>query len=158
MNTIARSIWRSSFAGRASPVCHSIHHHLLSKSDLLMSINIQRVAACRWISNSQGKEIKFDVPWGHISAVEYGDPNGLPVLANHGWQDNSNSFKPLMPYIVEQSNLHVIAIDEPGCGLSSHKPPGAYYSRYEFLIEIRRILAQLGWDRVTLLGHSQGKL
>lgn len=64
-----------------------------------------------------------------------------------------------MPYLLATHNLHIIAIDEPGCGLSSHKPPGSDYNRWAHLREIKRILDQLNWkEGVTLMGHSLGAI
>ena len=33
----------------------------------------------------EAKELKFALPYGHLAAKEWGDPNGLAVLAVHGW-------------------------------------------------------------------------
>jgi len=103
-----------------------------------------------------GKEIRFPVSWGHIAGMEWGDPLGHPVLLIHGWLDNLGSFEPLVPHLLKCHNLHLIAIDEPGCGLSSHKPPGSDYNRWAHLREIKRIIDHLNWKEVTLIGHSLG--
>ncbi|RWS13415.1 serine hydrolase-like protein [Dinothrombium tinctorium] len=101
-------------------------------------------------------EIRIAVPWGHIAAKEYGNPSGLPVLAIHGWLDNCGSFEPLIPYLMQAHNLHIVSIDEPGCGLSSHKPVGADYGRWSTVKEMKRVIDHMGWRTVSLLGHSQG--
>lgn len=88
--------------------------------------------------------------------MQYGDPLGHPVLAIHGWLDNSASFQPLIPYLLSGTNVHIVAIDEPGCGLSSHKPPGADYNRWGHVKELKRIVDHLNWKEVTLIGHSLG--
>lgn len=104
----------------------------------------------------EGKEIRFPVSWGHIAAKEWGDPRGHPFLLIHGWLDNLGSFEPLIPHLLRVHNLHIVAIDEPGCGLSSHKPPGSDYNRWAHLREIRRIIDYLNWKEVNLIGHSLG--
>ena len=103
-----------------------------------------------------GKEVRFPVSWGHIAGIQYGDPRGHPVLAIHGWLDNLGSFLPLVPYLLQGTNVNIVAIDEPGCGLSSHKPPGADYSRWGHVKELKRIIDYLNWKEVTLIGHSLG--
>lgn len=105
---------------------------------------------------AEGKEIRFPVSWGYIAGRSYGDPFGHPVLAIHGWLDNLGSFQPLIPHLLSGTNLHIVAIDEPGCGLSSHKPPGSDYSRWGHVKELKRIIDHMNWKEVTLIGHSLG--
>ena len=104
----------------------------------------------------EAKELRLPLPYGHLAAKEWGNPNGLPVLAVHGWLDNAGSFDPLIPYISKPHNLHIVAIDEPGVGFSSHKPPGSEYGRWSTLIEMKRVIDFMKWDKCTLIGHSQG--
>lgn len=70
--------------------------------------------------------------------------------------DNCGSFDPLIPHILEPNNLHVVAIDEPGVGLSSHKPPGSEYGRWHTLLEMKRVVDAMKWNKFTVMGHSQG--
>lgn len=37
------------------------------------------------INAIESKELTFALPYGHLAAKEWGNPNGLPVLAVHGW-------------------------------------------------------------------------
>jgi pimeloyl-ACP methyl ester carboxylesterase len=118
--------------------------------------------------------------------------NTTKILALHGWLDNCRSFYYLAPKLVERlcnnpetPNAELVAIDLPGHGLSSHRPPdgptavlseGTYY--------IAEILQALGWvgaentfgnnnknssssnnnknshskddEKVALIGHSMG--
>lgn len=122
----------------------------------------------------EAKELRFELPYGHLAAKEWGDPNGLPVLAVHGWLDNAGSclsnsssalylltyflilVDPLVPYILKPHNLHIVAIDHPGCGLSSHKPAGSEYGRWNTLVEMKRVIDAMKWSKCTLIGHSLG--
>jgi pimeloyl-ACP methyl ester carboxylesterase len=80
---------------------------------------------------AQAEEMLIEVPWGHISAQAFGPKNGRPVLAIHGWLDNSTSFLGLQPYL--PSDTRLVAIDLPGHGFSSHRPPGTKYAFYDWV-------------------------
>jgi pimeloyl-ACP methyl ester carboxylesterase len=102
-------------------------------------------------------ERQFPTSWGNIAAKEYGNPGGHGVLCVHGWLDNAGSFDPVIPYILaEHKKFHVLAMDEPGCGLSSHKPVGSEYGRWSTLKEMKRVIDAMGWNDVTVIGHSLG--
>jgi len=106
----------------------------------------------------EAKELRFPLPYGQLAAKEWGNPDGMPVLAVHGWLDNAGSFDPLIPHILQPHNLHIIAIDEPGVGFSSHKPVGSEYNRWSTLVDMKRVVDYMKWDKFTLIGHSQGYL
>ena len=53
---------------------------------------------------------------------EWGDANGEPWIALHGWLDNCGSFDRLLPHFPK--NQRVICLDIPGHGFSTHYPPG----------------------------------
>ena len=56
-----------------------------------------------------------------------------------GWLDNAGSFDRLIPLITVPS-LHLVAIDLPGHGLSSHRPPGTNQIFVNYLADIRRVV------------------
>jgi len=107
------------------------------------------------MSVSRGRDVHFDVSGRLIAAQEWGDSNGLPVLALHGWLDNSASFVPLAG---ELKNAHLIALDMAGHGQSSHKAAGLVYNIWEDISDIFAVADQLGWDSFHLLGHSRGAI
>ncbi|XP_014674300.1 PREDICTED: serine hydrolase-like protein [Priapulus caudatus] len=101
------------------------------------------------------KEIRIAVPWGHIAAREWGDASSLTkVLCLHGWQDNANSFEPLVQYF--PPGFHVVAIDFPGHGLSSHLPLGMAYNFSDWVVHVRRVTKDLQWKHCHIVAHSMG--
>lgn len=99
-------------------------------------------------------EVSVAVPFGELSARVWGPESGRPVLALHGWLDNAATFDTLVPLL--DSSLHVVALDFPGHGKSSHLPRGAHYNVIEYVIAVCRVVDQLKWDRFTIIGHSMG--
>lgn len=77
-------------------------------------------------------------------------------MALHGWLDNSNSFVPLLKYL--PSNLHIIAIDLPGHGFSSHYGGGAVYSFVDYIVSVMHVVTYMKWDTFTIIGHSLGAI
>ncbi|XP_078093767.1 serine hydrolase-like protein [Mustelus asterias] len=112
----------------------------------------------KWISTAAKKgfcrELSFTVPWGHIAAKAWGHPDGRPVLCLHGWADNANTFDRLIPLLPEE--FYYVALDFPGHGVSSHRPPGIPYYFTEYIIDVRRVTDSLNWNRFSILGHSMG--
>jgi pimeloyl-ACP methyl ester carboxylesterase len=78
---------------------------------------------------------------------------GIPTIAAHGWLDNAATFDNLAPLL---PNLNIVAIDLPGHGYSSHKPPGTVLHIIDFVIDIVSVLKKLQWDNFIFLGHSLG--
>lgn len=102
---------------------------------------------------SHVRECKFKVDGMVIAGQMYGSPDGKPVLAMHGWLDNCASFEPLAVHL---SNVQLLAIDMPGHGLSSHRPPDRPINIWDDLPLLLQLLDQLGWNQLSLLGHSRG--
>ena len=107
------------------------------------------------------REREFKTPYGHLACLEWGKANAPnKIFCMHGWLDNANSFDRLIPFILDHEQnselYHIVAMDMPGVGLSSHKPPGSDYTLFTNIMEMRRVIVQLGWNRLTLLSHSLG--
>ena len=58
------------------------------------------------------------------AGLEWGDPNGYPIVALHGWLDNALSFSVMAPFL---SKYRLIALDLSGQGLSDHRSSDATY-------------------------------
>ena len=97
--------------------------------------------------------VAFDTARGRIAGLRFGNPEGAPVLALHGWLDNAASFIPMAPYLTSHD---IVAIDMLGHGASSHAPKGYDYAFVDWLHDILDVLGALGWQHAHLLGHSLG--
>ncbi|MBS0630203.1 MAG: alpha/beta hydrolase [Verrucomicrobia bacterium] len=101
----------------------------------------------------KGEERIFDIPGFSLTAREWGPPDGIPVLAIHGWLDNAGSFDFLAPLLPQ---MHIIAIDCPGCGHSTHKPVSAIPNIIEEPFYMYQVADLLGWEKFSIIGHSRG--
>lgn len=97
-------------------------------------------------------EIRFTLPSIEIAGKVWGEPGGLPVIGLHGWLDNAATFDLIGPAL---SNVHLVALDLPGHGLSDHLPAGGY-SLWQQAATVLQVADDLGWERFALLGHSMG--
>ena len=82
------------------------------------------------------KEITFSSGSKKIAALTNGNDQAPLLLCLHGWLDNAASFQPLMPYLAD---YHVIAIDWPGHGLSSHRSEDAHYHFIDWIYDLVKL-------------------
>lgn len=101
------------------------------------------------------RELSFDYYGRAIAAQEWGQLGDKPVLALHGWLDNCASFSRLAPVL---KNLHFVALDLAGHGLSSYRQQGAPYNIWQDVGEVFAVADQLGWQEFSLVGHSRGAM
>lgn len=101
----------------------------------------------------KSKERTFLVGDLTFAAQEWGMDGDLPMLALHGWLDNSASFTPVARLM---KGVHLMAVDLAGHGKSSHRKGAAAYNIWQDIGEIFAIADQLGWKQFALLGHSRG--
>lgn len=104
---------------------------------------------------NSGREIQIKLPHIELAALEYGNKQGEPVLALHGWLDNAMTYARLAPML---QDLHIIAFDFAGHGFSPHKPAGSIYQIWEAVFDTLAVANALGWQRFTLMGHSLGAI
>lgn len=103
--------------------------------------------------------VSFELPWGTLRGVAWGNPCGHPMVALHGWLDNSYSFLPLAAEFLNSplaQDNHLIALDLAGHGRSDHRPLGNYYPFIDYVYDIWHIAAQQQWSQLSLIGHSMG--
>ena len=103
-------------------------------------------------------EFHADIQGMHIAGLHWNQGAGSalgPVLALHGWLDNAASFAQLVPLLGDRE---VLAIDMPGHGFSSHRPPPGNYNIWDDLLDILALADHLSWPQFHLLAHSRGAL
>ena len=101
----------------------------------------------------QPREIEINTGHMVFSAQEWGDPDGAPVLALHGWLDNAASFAPLAPML---DGVRLISIDQAGHGRSQHRPAEMDYTLWNYTEDAIDIADTLELEEFSLLGHSLG--
>jgi pimeloyl-ACP methyl ester carboxylesterase len=100
-----------------------------------------------------GRELVLELPHVRIAAHEWGPEDGRPVLALHGWLDNSASFSRLAPLL---SGIRLVAVDLTGHGRSQHRPAAQTHYFLDWVPEVAAMADALGWERFSLIGHSMG--
>jgi len=81
-----------------------------------------------------------------------------PVIALHGWLDNSASFEVLAPLLVTSCNAQVLAPDLAGHGHSEHRNGFSDYSIWSEILAILAMADEMEWQVFTLIGHSRGAM
>jgi len=118
---------------------------------------IQRLQSTSSGDTPVPKELRIPVPWGHIAAKSWNSEGRRShrLFGVHGWLDNAATFDTIAPLL--PSNVHFVAIDLPGHGLSSHIPLTMKYHVLDWIMEVRRITQQvLKWEVFDMVGHSFG--
>lgn len=87
-----------------------------------------------------------------LGLSEYGNPNGLPVLAFHGIPGTRLMFRPT-DEIAARLGLRIIAPDRPGFGCSTPQP---CRQLQDWIPEVETILSAYNIDRFALIGISGG--
>ncbi len=107
------------------------------------------------VQRLQPRNIELDIHSMKFSALEWGTPGQLPVLALHGWLDNAASFYRVAPLL---SGMHIVAIDMAGHGQTDHRKGTSAYHCFDDIRDIFLIADTLGWKQFALLGHSRGAI
>ncbi|GHG02679.1 alpha/beta fold hydrolase [Thalassotalea marina] len=87
-----------------------------------------------------------------LTGIEKGAGDS-PILFLHGWLDNAASFIPVFEHLNDQ---HVVAIDWPGHGHSSHRGQDAHYHFYDYVYDLLSLYAEQGWQQLHIVAHSMG--
>ena len=104
-------------------------------------------------SVNEPEELEIQTSSIRLVAKCWGNPDGLPVLAFHGWLDNAATFDNLAPLLPE---LRILSLDLPGHGHSDHRPSGSAYYFIYMVMDVLDGAVVLGLESFSLLGHSMG--
>ena len=99
------------------------------------------------------EELEIQTSSIRLVAKCWGNPDGLPVLAFHGWLDNAATFDNLATLLPE---LRILSLDLPGHGHSDHRPSGSAYYFIDMVMDVIEAADVLGLESFSLLGHSMG--
>ncbi len=100
-----------------------------------------------------GKELRFDIDGRLMAGLEFGDPDGLPVVALHGWLDNAASWRLVAAQL---KGVRLIALDLMGHGFSDHRPDSMPYYIWDNVSDVLAVLDELALDQAHIVGHSMG--
>ena len=103
--------------------------------------------------NMTTNEIKLKGLTGELSALQYGNESGLPIICIHGWLDNAASFQPLSECM---NDFHWICLEMPGHGKSDYRPKGCVYHYTDYISDVHLAIEELAIENFILLGHSLG--
>ena len=93
-----------------------------------------------------------------IHYLEWGDPDGQPLVLVHGFLDLAYSWKLFVEetLAIAQRPLRIIAPDCRGHGDSGWIGAGGYYHFPDYIFDLERVLHSARVDCCKLIGHSMG--
>jgi esterase len=86
-----------------------------------------------------------------LHLLEWGDPEGRPVLMVHGMRGHARWFTPVGPALAQ--SYRALSLDLRGHGESSHSPP---YGPLTYSDDVVALVDALKLDGLILVGHSMG--
>lgn len=104
------------------------------------------------------EELEIKIRTGTIAAQWWrpnlSEPNAIPIVLCHGWQDNAQSFATLIPLLPPQFSY--LAIDFLGHGQSSHLAKGYDYHYIDMVSILEQIRRKFQWPKLSFIAHSMG--
>ena len=80
---------------------------------------------------------------------------GPTALLLHGWPDTSALWEDVAPELIA-AGFRVATVDLRGCGRSNKPEELASYAMHHLVGDVAAIVAALGGEKVTLIGHDWG--
>ncbi len=108
---------------------------------------------------AEQRNYQIQLPQISLAVREWGPESGIPLVALHGWLDNSASFEPLVGDAgwLEAHNIRFIAIDSAGHGHSGHRAKGQSYVLLDNVDDLHQFIKGMDFNqKPVLLGHSMG--
>jgi len=102
---------------------------------------------------TEGRAFSVTADGLSYAGLEWGNPEGYPIVALHGWLDNALSFSVMAPFL---NKYRFIALDLSGQGLSDHRSPDATYHIWDDVPQLLSVISTLGLNELAVLGHSRG--
>lgn len=106
-----------------------------------------------WDSHRQKVKLSTGI---EMSYVEMGDPDGKPLILQHGMTDNSRVWSQSAPYFAK-AGYHVYMPDLRGHGYSD-KPESGMYTLTNYADDLNAFMEAKGIEKADLVGHSLGSL
>jgi pimeloyl-ACP methyl ester carboxylesterase len=99
-----------------------------------------------------------DVRGLKIHYLEWGPPDGEPLLLIHGFLDHARSWEPFVGALEEKLTAprRIIAPDCRGHGDSGWVGAGGYYHFPDYIRDLNSLVEALQLTQFTLVGHSMG--
>ena len=93
-----------------------------------------------------------------IHYLEWGEPDGEPLVLVHGFLDLAYSWQLFVGELLAKSqrSLRIIAPDCRGHGDSGWVGAGGYYHFPDYVLDLEWLLRAAGVGQVKLIGHSMG--
>ena len=93
-----------------------------------------------------------------IHYVEWGKPNGEPLIVIHGFLDHARSWDPFVTAMekITRRPMWIIAPDCRGHGDSGWVGTGGYYHFPDYVLDLDSLIRTLKVSSVVLMGHSMG--
>lgn len=93
-----------------------------------------------------------------IHYLEWGAPDGEPLLLIHGFLDHARSWEPFVAALEKKLTAprRIIAPDCRGHGDSDWVGDGGYYHFPDYIWDLNSLIEALKLPRFTLVGHSMG--
>ena len=95
----------------------------------------------------------LDVQGLKLHLLESGRAGAPALCFLHGGAAHAHWFDRVTPAFADR--FHVVSLDQRGHGESQWAEPPAYGTR-DFTADLLEVMDQLGWARMTLIGHSMG--
>jgi proline iminopeptidase len=92
-----------------------------------------------------------------IFVKEYGNPNGLPVIVNHGGPGGAHTSDGITKRFYLKKT-HLITYDQRGCGKSKPRLSIKGHTTNAMIEDIRKIKAHFQFDKFVIAGGSWGAM